>query len=364
MNGAANPVRSRNASFVTFLMLIWLLGLSIAAFLGYHFMLDQASREQVNSGLRQLQTLETHVTELAGTIQALQARPEAATRVALQNTRQATETRFAQLEQALAGRATAVELDAIRTELEQLKARPATVQPATPVQARPKAKPAVATHPRKEPFPFQVLGIERRAGQRALSIGPATGELKTDQIRVLLPGETLGRWRLETIDSHTAVFRTGQQTRRLAIPWVGHDMKAPTRLVFALLIAVPVMVSAQQPTISASQIAQSQFEQSRDERLARDWGLRTDEWTRYQNLLEGPLGIYSPHLDPLTALGIEARSDDARIREWARRAGIEPARVHDGAITLNHDAGRWRSLGLSGDLPAAVRQVDGQWQRQ
>jgi integrating conjugative element protein (TIGR03759 family) len=61
---------------------------------------------------------------------------------------------------------------------------------------------------------------------------------------------------------------------------------------------------------------------------------------------------------------VGSRADDARIRAWARGAGIDPAKVHSGAITLNHDAGRWLSLGLSGDLPAVVRQVNGQWQRQ
>ncbi len=236
-------------------------------------------------------------------------------------------------------------------------------------------------------------------------------------------------------------------------------MKTPTRLVFALLIVVPVTVSAQQAPISTSQVTPSQLERSQDTRLAQDWGLRTDEWIRYRELMEGPLGIYSPNLDPLTALGIEARSDDerrryadlqvqtearriekllsyqraydaawqrrypgvlrvmlpdavtagthltgsqrqtvfvreeceacdrlvqqlkasgtefdlfmvdsdgddARIRDWARGTGITPAKVRSGAITLNHDAGRWQSLGLAGDLPAIVRQVDGQWQRQ
>ncbi|MBF2945121.1 TIGR03759 family integrating conjugative element protein, partial [Pseudomonas aeruginosa] len=38
--------------------------------------------------------------------------------------------------------------------------------------------------------------------------------------------------------------------------------------------------------------------------------------------------------------------------------------VRSGSITLNHDGGRWLSLGLPGDLPAAVREVNGQWQRQ
>jgi len=61
---------------------------------------------------------------------------------------------------------------------------------------------------------------------------------------------------------------------------------------------------------------------------------------------------------------VGSRSDDTRIREWARRAQIDPMRVRDGSITLNHDGGRWLSLGLSGELPAVVREVNGQWQRQ
>jgi integrating conjugative element protein (TIGR03759 family) len=175
--------------------------------------------------------------------------------------------------------------------------------------------------------------------------------------------------------------------------------------------------------------------------------------------MQGPLGIYSPNLDPLTALGIEARSDeernryaelqvqaesrrvgktlayqraydaawqrlfpgqqrvnlpgarapgsgdkgsgrlavfvkadcppcdqrvrqlqaagtafdlymvgsrqdDARIRQWATQAGIDPTRVRARTITLNHDGGRWLSLSLPGELPAVVREVNGQWQRQ
>jgi integrating conjugative element protein (TIGR03759 family) len=61
---------------------------------------------------------------------------------------------------------------------------------------------------------------------------------------------------------------------------------------------------------------------------------------------------------------VGSRQDDARIRDWAKRAQIDPARVRAGSITLNHDGGRWLSLGLPGDLPAAVREVNGQWQRQ
>ncbi|HCE5828578.1 TPA: TIGR03759 family integrating conjugative element protein [Pseudomonas aeruginosa] len=214
----------------------------------------------------------------------------------------------------------------------------------------------------------------------------------------------------------------------------------------------PVVPSQEQSAITANS----------DEQNARDWGLRPEEWTRYREVMRGPLGIFSPNLDPLTALGIEARSDDerrryaelqvqveahrvektlayqraydaawqrlhpgmqrvnlpganiasstsaassdahrmavfvkdecapcgqlvqqlqvsgtefdlymvgsrqddARIRDWAKRARIDPSRVRNGSITLNHDAGRWLSLGLQGDLPAVVRQVGDQWQRQ
>lgn len=237
-------------------------------------------------------------------------------------------------------------------------------------------------------------------------------------------------------------------------------MKQQSLLVVAALALLQLPASAQQPPSTPSRTVPSQIAQSdeRQQRLAQDWGLRSEEWTRYRALMDGPLGTYSPNLDPLSALGIEARSDeerrryaelqvqvearrvekllayqrayndawqrlhpdmqrvnlpdatpggsvagsgrtavfvrdgcvacarivqrlqtagtefdlyfvgsrqnDALIRDWAQRAKIDPARVRSGSITLNHDGGRWLSLGLSGELPAVVRQVNGQWQRQ
>ncbi|MBI0473567.1 TIGR03759 family integrating conjugative element protein, partial [Pectobacterium parmentieri] len=77
------------------------------------------------------------------------------------------------------------------------------------------------------------------------------------------------------------------------------------------------------------------------------------------------------HVQRLQASGTEfdlymvgSRQDDARIRDWAKRARIDPVRVRNGTITLNHDAGRWLSLGMPGELPASLRQINGQWQRQ
>lgn len=234
-------------------------------------------------------------------------------------------------------------------------------------------------------------------------------------------------------------------------------------VVVAAVLAMPRPAGAQAGPAANSRVQPNQVQNSvnavSDEQQAKDWGLRPDDWTRYRQLMQGPLGIYSPNLDPLTALGIEARSDeerrrfaelqvqaesrrvgktlayqraydaawqrlfpgqqrvnmpdakptaagnagsgrlavfvkadcppcrqrvqelqaggtsfdlyfvgsrqdDGRIRQWATQAGIDSAKVRARTITLNHDAGRWLSLGLPGELPAVVREVNGQWQRQ
>src|SRR3546814_19711734 len=43
--------------------------------------------------------------------------------------------------------------------------------------------------------------------------------------------------------------------------------------------------------------------------------------------MDGPLGIYSPNLDPLSALGIEARTDEARRRYAELQLQVEARRV-------------------------------------
>jgi integrating conjugative element protein (TIGR03759 family) len=234
-------------------------------------------------------------------------------------------------------------------------------------------------------------------------------------------------------------------------------------LVSASVTIAPATTTAQNTPTAGSRIAQSQdhitVDADLNERLARDWGLQVEEWERYRQLMQGPLGMYSPNLDPLSALGIESRTDeerqryaelqvqsearrvekilayqraydeawkrlhpmlhpvvltdagdplattdapgrlavfvkedcltcdqrvaqlqaagatfdiyvvgsrqdDTRIRQWAANVGIESAKVHAKVITLNHDAGRWLSIGVQGELPAVVREVNGQWQRQ
>jgi integrating conjugative element protein (TIGR03759 family) len=60
---------------------------------------------------------------------------------------------------------------------------------------------------------------------------------------------------------------------------------------------------------------------------------------------------------------VGSQGEDERVRSWARQADIDPAKVQRRQITLNHDRGRWFSLGAPGPLPATFQQVNGQWQR-
>ncbi len=68
-------------------------------------------------------------------------------------------------------------------------------------------------------------------------------------------------------------------------------------------------------------------QQAQQDELAREWGLTEQEYERYQLLMQGPRGIYSPGLDPLTALGIEAQSDAERQRYAQLQVQAERQRV-------------------------------------
>lgn len=225
--------------------------------------------------------------------------------------------------------------------------------------------------------------------------------------------------------------------------------------------------------VQATQVHSSTDSESSQKQADR-WGISVEDWDRYTDLMKGSRGIYSPGLDPIAVLGIEARSDEERdrfarlqamaetkrvqkeleyqraydnavaqlnqgqqvinlrpekplfsekpnqsadvdgsgrlalfvkldcqpcsakakilqqkgtsfdvymvgdegsddkIRAWAIAAGIEPAKVRQKIITLNHDEGRWEAiLGASGSpvaasdqFPVALRKAGGKWVRQ
>ncbi|EPG2413649.1 hypothetical protein MBN93_004035 [Klebsiella pneumoniae] len=213
MNIPQSAQRSTAAVVVQSLLWLWLVFLSVLVLLGYGTMSDLADQERVDSGL---QRLEAQVAGLAETTQTLQQPPAAATAAELQDTRQALEARIAQVEQALGARAAAEDIQALRAEIEQLKARQTTVRAPAPTQPR-LSKP-FAAKPVPPPMPFRVVGAEMRAGLRSVSVAPSEGDLTADQIQVLLQGDAVGPWRLQAIEGSAAVFQAGEQTRRVAIP--------------------------------------------------------------------------------------------------------------------------------------------------
>lgn len=216
MNNTAITLRHTSTMIIRLLVWVWLGVLTALAFLNYHATADLVKREQADSSLQQIQVLEGRLTELADNIQALEARPVPASATALRSMQQSLETRIAQMEQTQENYASTQVMQTLRDELAQLKSQQKAAIQRTPTTSR-TTNPA-ATAPKKMPFPFRILGLELRAGQRMVSIAPASGEPAPAQIQLVLPGETVSQWRLETIDGDTAIFSRAGQTRRLAIP--------------------------------------------------------------------------------------------------------------------------------------------------
>ena len=215
MNAPQPAQRSTAAVVVQSLMWLWLIGLSVLVALGYQAMNDQANQDRLDT---RLQRIKVQVTGLAETIEAIQQRPGVATAADLKDTRQILEARAAQVEKSLSAYAPADDLQALRAEVEQFKARQSAARAGAPTQPRAPSKSAAKPEPPPLPLPFRIVGVELRAGERSVSVAPNSGDFTPDQLQVLLPGDAIGPWRLQAVEGSTAVFQAGDQTRRVAIP--------------------------------------------------------------------------------------------------------------------------------------------------
>ena len=213
MNAAQARRRPITAVVLQSLMWLWLISLSVFVALGYQAVNEQADQERLNF---RLQRLEAQAASLAEAIEAIQQRPAVATAADLKDTRELLEARAAQVEDTLSGYAAAESLQALRVEVEQIKARQSAQRAAAPAQPRAPSRPTAKREP--PPLPFRIVGAELRAGQRSLSVAPSAGSYTSDQLEVLLPGDAVGPWRLQAIEGNAAVFQAGDQTRRVAIP--------------------------------------------------------------------------------------------------------------------------------------------------
>ncbi len=79
-------------------------------------------------------------------------------------------------------------------------------------------------------------------------------------------------------------------------------------LALAVQAGFPATSEAEQTPIMRSTSSATTAEQ------ASRWGLTLKDWTRYQRLMQGPRGIWTPNLDPVTALGVHAETDAERRR--------------------------------------------------
>ncbi len=87
-------------------------------------------------------------------------------------------------------------------------------------------------------------------------------------------------------------------------------MNRTVSLLSGLVLLLSFPAVGQEATTSreaSSQMSGSQFgtlkQQTSQSALAQEWGLNQQEWTRYQTLMQGPRGVYSPGIDPLTERG-------------------------------------------------------------
>ena len=94
--------------------------------------------------------------------------------------------------------------------------------------------------------------------------------------------------------------------------------------LIVLLITLPA--AADEINESDTALRQSQSKDS-DEKLANLWDLSIDEYREYQLIMEGPRGNWTPNLDPITVLGINAKSLAERNEYAEKLAKLERARV-------------------------------------
>ena len=122
-------------------------------------------------------------------------------------------------------------------------------------------------------------------------------------------------------------------------------MKTLWHLLLMAVLSLPLGMSLAQTAPLQHQYTPTQDSQLIDsQNKAREWGLKAEEWERYESLMDGPRGIYSPGIDPLTVLGIEARSDEERRYFAELQVQAEAARVEkELAYQLAYDAA-WKRL--------------------
>ena len=214
MMTTAQTERSHRTTVLRVAAATWLLLISAVVVIDHVILSTRADRTEDAVPATQLSELEAQLAELAREIEQQRQGPAALRWERYESERVALDQRLAALEQALNDRPT-VDLEPLQTRIDRLEVRLANVRSAPTAASRPPVR--APARPRPIEPSFRVIGVELRAGERFLSILP-TDAAALAQARLLRAGETETGWRLEVIEDGGAVFRHGDEVRRLTVP--------------------------------------------------------------------------------------------------------------------------------------------------
>ncbi len=205
----------RHGTMMRAATITWLLLISTSVVVDHVALWGLAAQVETSTPGLQVAVLEKRLAELVQQVEQAQQQPDALPQARYEVEHQALEQRLNAIDQALGSLRTADNLLPLQARIEQLEIRHSAPRPAPPIAPRPRA--AAPAKPKTIEPPFRVIGSELRASERFLSILSATSNALS-QVRLLRPGEAEAGWHLETIEGSAAVFRHGDDTRRLPIP--------------------------------------------------------------------------------------------------------------------------------------------------
>ncbi|MDG9757851.1 hypothetical protein N5E31_03620 [Pseudomonas chengduensis] len=205
----------RHGTLMRAATITWLLLISAAVVIDHVALSGLAARIETSAPGLQVAVLEKRLAELVQQIEQAQQQPDALPQARYEIEHQALKQQLNTIEQALGSRPTADNLLPLQARIEQLEMRLSTPRPTPPTTPRPRV--SAPAKPKSLEPPFRVIGVELRAGEQfLLTLPAASGALS--QVHLLCPGETEAGWHLETIEGNAAVFRRGEDTRRLPVP--------------------------------------------------------------------------------------------------------------------------------------------------
>ncbi|HEY8331886.1 MAG TPA: hypothetical protein VIO83_11245 [Pseudomonas sp.] len=209
----SSPSRTRWLRIATATWLLLISGISLVNSVGLSRLAEQA---QGSAQEGQLKAMTARVADLEQQAEASKHQPAVLSQASFTTAQQALEERLAKLEQGQAGNARADDLPPILRRLDGIETRLQRARQTAPTPAA-RQRTTETVQPKAVVPPFMVLGFELRGGERFLSIAP-TDTASLTQARLLRPGEAAGDWQLESFEGRSAVFRVGEQIRRIAVP--------------------------------------------------------------------------------------------------------------------------------------------------